>query len=136
MGPGWKKSRAAEEERRETDHDRHGGKSLSEKIVIEAEQGVWVETKIPGVTFKPLRQTSIRGAGTFIIKMMPDTSYPAHIHPGGEEVFVIEGKMNVGGDSLGPGDYLFTPPGGAHAARSEEGCMFLVVLPEPIRILD
>lgn len=109
---------------------------MSQKIVIRSEGGDWVETKIPGVTFKPLKPAAVRGAGTFIIKMEPGTSYPAHVHPGGEEVFVIEGSMNVGGDRLSPGDYLFTPPGGAHAAATEKGCSFLVVLPEPIRILE
>jgi len=106
------------------------------KIVVESAGGQWHGTKLPGVSYKTLREGAKRGAGTFLIRMEPSTSYPAHVHPGGEEVWVVEGAMTVGGDDLAVGDYLYTPPGGSHAARTAEGCLFLVVLPEPIEILS
>jgi quercetin dioxygenase-like cupin family protein len=46
--------------------------------------------------------------------------------------------MAAGGvvrDRLRAGDYLYTPPGVAHAASSEAGCVFLVILPKPVEIL-
>lgn len=108
---------------------------MNGKIVVGSAEGGWHDTKLPGVSYKILREGARRGAGTFLIRLEPGTSYPAHVHPGGEEVWVVEGAMRVGGDELVEGDYLYTPPGGAHAAESRDGCLFLVVLPEPIEIL-
>jgi len=105
------------------------------KIVVTAAGGEWQDARIPGVAFKVLRAGADKGAGTFLIRMEPGAEYPAHVHPGGEEVWVVEGRMRVGGDDLAAGDYLFTPPGGSHDAGTAEGCLFLVVLPEPIRRL-
>jgi quercetin dioxygenase-like cupin family protein len=52
------------------------------------------------------------------LKFEPGATYPAHNHPGGEEVFVIEGDVKLGKDRLSAGDYLYTPPQGKHAVRS------------------
>jgi len=106
------------------------------KIAMKSSEGEWQLTKIPGVTFKVLRAGAEKGAGTFLIRMSATCAYPAHVHPGGEEVWVVEGSMRVGGDRMSAGDYLYTPPGGAHDAESEEGCTFLVSLPEPVRVIE
>lgn len=100
----------------------------------EGEGGGWEASRIPGVRYRTLRSTG-KNAGTFLIRMEPGTAYPAHAHPGGEEVFVVSGSVRVGSHRLAEGGYLYTPPGGAHDAASEEGCLFLVVLPEAIRFL-
>jgi len=62
--------------------------------------------------------------------------FPAHNHPGGEQIFILEGDLQVGRDRLKAGDYLYTPPNGKHAASTEGGCVVLVTLPRPIEILE
>jgi quercetin dioxygenase-like cupin family protein len=52
-----------------------------------------------------------------------------HIHPGGEELFVISGRLRVGSVELSAGDYLFTPPGAGHDVFAHEDCLLLLVLP-------
>ena len=69
------------------------------------------------------------------MRFAPGATFPAHDHPAGEEVFVIEGEVRIGRHHLKTGDYLYTPPGGIHAASSEGGCVFLVTLPKPVVIL-
>jgi quercetin dioxygenase-like cupin family protein len=69
------------------------------------------------------------------LKFEPGATYPAHNHPGGEEVFVIEGDVKLDKDRLSSGDYLYTPPQGKHAIWSERGCILLVNVPEEVEIL-
>jgi len=44
-------------------------------------------------------------------------------------------KESIGSQHYRARDYCYTPPDGIHAAWSESGCEFLVVLPEPVEIL-
>lgn len=105
------------------------------KIVVPELGSSWSPSRIPGVSYRLLREGSERNAGTFLVKMEPGTGYPAHRHPGGEEVFVLSGSMRVGSDRLAAGDYLYTPPGGSHDADTVEGVTFLTILPEPVEFL-
>ena len=89
-----------------------------------------------GVSVKVLRfDNATRRAPTILLKFEAGATYPAHNHPGGEEVFVIEGDIWLGKDHLFAGDYLYTPPNGKHAVRSESGCVVLVNIPEEVEIL-
>ena len=66
----------------------------------------------------------------------PHEKSALHDHPGGEEVFVVEGDLRVGADRLTAGDYLYTPPSGKHAVASEGGCVLLVSTSQPVRIVE
>ena len=52
-----------------------------------------------------------------------------HTHPGGEETYVVSGRLRVGKQELTAGDYLWTPPGVSHDNEAHEEALFLVVLP-------
>ena len=43
-----------------------------------------------------------------MLKFDAGASYPTHNHPGGEEVFVLEGEVRIGQTQLNAGDYLYT----------------------------
>ena len=96
----------------------------------------WKALKIPGVSVKLLRRDGETGESTALVRFEPGSRFPAHNHPAGEEVFVIEGDVLIGPDHLRAGDYLYTPPSGKHAASSQGGCVFLVTLPRPVEILS
>lgn len=90
----------------------------------------------PGLHVKVLRFDDAAGRPpTFLLKFDPGASYPNHSHPGGEEVFVLEGAVRFGNIRLDAGDYLFTPPNETHAVFSESGCVLLFVVPEEVEIL-
>ena len=94
------------------------------------------EPGVSGVFVKVLRfDKETRRAPTILLKFEAGATYPAHNHPGGEEVFVVEGDLKLGKDHLYTGDYLYTSPNGKHAARSEGGCIVLVNVPEEVEIL-
>ena len=73
--------------------------------------------------------------GVSLLKFAAGARFPAHDHPGGEQVYVLEGDLTIGPEHLKAGDYYDTPQNGKHAASSDGGCLFLVTLPKPIQIL-
>lgn len=66
---------------------------------------------------------------------MCESGRQPHNHPGGEEIYVLEGDIRLGKDQLQAGDYLYTAPDNKHAVRSEGGCMVLVIVPEVVEVL-
>lgn len=89
------------------------------------------EDAVPGVYVKTLRFDETTGrAPTILLKFDAGARYPLHTHPGGEEVFVLEGDIHLGGDHLFAGDYLFTAPDNVHAVRSDGGCVVFLKAPQ------
>jgi quercetin dioxygenase-like cupin family protein len=107
--------------------------------LVRSDQIEWkplAESGASGVFVKVLRfDKETRRAPTILLKFEAGATYPAHDHPGGEEVFVLEGDLKLGKDHLYAGDYLYTSPNGKHAVRSETGCVVLVSVPEEVVIL-
>jgi quercetin dioxygenase-like cupin family protein len=108
---------------------------MSTPVVVRSADETWRALKVPGVSVKALRRDPETGASTALVRLEPGARFPAHNHPAGEEVFVLEGDVLIGPDRLKCGDYLYTPPDGKHAASSQGGCVFLVTLPRPVEIL-
>jgi len=104
-------------------------------VVRSGETG-WKPLQQSGVVIKVLRSDKATGASTFLLRFDAGARFPLHDHPGGEEVFVVEGDLRVGADRLTAGDYLYTPPSGKHAVASEGGCVLLVSTPQPVRIVE
>ena len=96
----------------------------------------WRPSKVAaGVSLKVLRSDKDSGESASLVRLEPGASVPAHDHPAGEEVFVLEGEVRIGLHHMKAGDYLYTPPDAKHAAVSDGGCVFLVTLPKPVVIL-
>jgi quercetin dioxygenase-like cupin family protein len=99
----------------------------------------WLPLREPGVTgvfVKVLRFDKAAGrAPTILLRFQAGAIYPPHNHPGGEEIFVLEGDVWLGGDHLHAGDYLYTAPQNKHAVKSDGGCVLLVVVPEEVEVL-
>ena len=102
---------------------------------IRTGEGQWQSLSVQGVSLKVLRSNKETGGSTVLLKFEAGATYPAHNHPGGEEVYVVEGDINLGKHELNAGDYLYTPPDGKHAAVSKDGCLILVSVPKAIEIL-
>ena len=91
--------------------------------------------KTDGLYVKVLRFDAATGRPpTFLLKFAAGASYPNHTHPGGEEVYVLEGEVRFGADHLRAGDYLYTPPGAMHPVFSKTGCVMLFLVPEEVVI--
>lgn len=65
---------------------------------------------------------------TSIVRYAADSRFDAHVHGGGEEIFVLDGVFSDERGDYPAGGYLRNPPGSSHAPFSREGCTLFVKL--------
>ena len=71
-----------------------------------------------------------KGYAVMMGRLEAGVRYPAHMHEGAEELYILTGDLHVGDRSLGPGDFHHADAGTAHGVNySVEGCTLLAVLP-------
>ena len=68
------------------------------------------------------------GQVTSVVRYEPDSRFPAHDHPGGEEILVLEGVFSDEHGHWPAGTFLLNPEGFRHARVSEPGCVLFVKL--------
>ena len=73
----------------------------------------------PGVERGELRATK-PGAGAALLRFAAGSTSGDHRHPGGEDLFVLRGRLRLGTAVLSAGDYRYTPPGGVNDAEAYE----------------
>jgi len=69
-----------------------------------------------------------RARATSLVRYAPASVFPAHGHPGGEEILVLSGTFSDGSGDYGSGWYLRNPPGSAHQPSSTDGALIFVKL--------
>jgi anti-sigma factor ChrR (cupin superfamily) len=65
---------------------------------------------------------------TSIVRYAPQSSFPRHQHPGGEEILVLSGTFSDETQDYPAGWYMRNPPGSAHCPSSAEGAIIFVKL--------
>lgn len=65
---------------------------------------------------------------TSIVRYAPQSTFPRHQHPGGEEILVLSGTFSDETQDYPAGWYLRNPPGSAHRPSSAEGAVIFVKL--------
>lgn len=68
------------------------------------------------------------GQVTSIVRYEPDSRFPPHDHPEGEEILVLEGVFSDEHGDWPVGTFLLNPEGFRHAPFSKPGCVLLVKL--------
>lgn len=103
--------------------------NFSEHVIIDSRQMPWQASPISGVERKPLaREAAESGHATSIVRYAPGSQFARHIHPAGEEIFVLEGVFSDETGDYPAGSYIRNPPGSSHAPFSEQGCTLFVKL--------
>ncbi|GAD21695.1 cupin domain-containing protein [Acidovorax sp. MR-S7] len=89
----------------------------------------WVASPQRGVERVMLdREGAETGRATSIVRYAPGSHFPAHRHPRGEEILVLQGTFSEGEQHFPAGWYLRNPPGSLHQPSSAEGTTLLVKL--------
>jgi len=106
---------------------------------IKSEEKEWVkldEPGIEGVYTKTLKYDKEQNRSpSFLLKFEKGTHYPRHMHPAGEEIYVLDGSVKVGINKMEKGDYLYTAPGNVHDVFSENGCVLFLNVPEAVILI-
>lgn len=103
--------------------------NFGQRVVVETASDAWVASPAQGVWRKPLeREAKEHGHTTSVVKYEAGARFKTHMHPKGEEIFVLEGVFSDEHGDYPAGSYIRNPPGSAHAPYSEQGCILLVKL--------
>jgi quercetin dioxygenase-like cupin family protein len=81
------------------------------QIAVAPEQGQWRPFGC-GVEIKVLHKRE--GIMSYLLRMAPGSELPNHRHPHDEECVVLEGSVQMGEVTMGPGGYLMERSGTLH----------------------
>ena len=100
---------------------------FSLRAVVTPADHRWVASPQPGVERVMLdRIGAERARATSLVRYLPHSVFPAHGHPGGEEILVLSGTFSDDSGDYGSGWYLRNPPGSSHRPSSLDGALIFV----------
>lgn len=103
---------------------------FGERLVINTAAMPWEPSPSPTVWRKRLERLGPAEGGrvTSVVRYDAGATFPAHEHPGGEEIFVLDGVFADERGEFPAGTYMLNPEGFRHAPRSPSGCTLFVKL--------
>jgi quercetin dioxygenase-like cupin family protein len=109
------------------------GKKSFDLMTVRAEEGVWI-TLLPGVEKKILCENLEEGQiQSYLLRMAPGTTLPAHEHMADEECLMLEGEAMIGDIHLSAGDYHFARKGSKHGLiTTQTGALAFLRAYEPL----
>jgi anti-sigma factor ChrR (cupin superfamily) len=100
-----------------------------QRVVVETAEMQWEASEADGVLRKRLERINVKPEPvTTIVRYQANSSFPAHQHVRGEEIFVLEGTFSDNHGQYDAGSYLRNPAGTKHAPYSKKGCTIFVKL--------
>lgn len=94
-------------------------------VHIDTLSAAWRPGLVPGLTVMPLHEHD--GVGTALVRWAPQTRIDAHIHPGGEEILVLEGVFRDEAAEYPAGTWLRNPRWSRHTPYTgAEGALIYV----------
>ncbi|KHQ53279.1 cupin domain-containing protein [Mameliella alba] len=89
-----------------------------------ATQAAAFEEVAPGLS--QLLVHDVPGERVRIVRFAPGTRLGPHAHRGGEEVYVIEGRLQDEHGSYPAGSWIRSPDGSSHTPFSDDGCLLYI----------
>ncbi len=92
---------------------------FTERVVVLPDTEPWVPSPIAGVERQMLDRVGDEVArATSVVRFSPGIAFPAHVHGGGEEFFVLQGTFLDEEGEYPLGSYVRNPIGTGHAPRA------------------
>jgi anti-sigma factor ChrR (cupin superfamily) len=104
--------------------------NLSVRAVADTASMEWMPSPSSSVWRKRVHLVGEPESGqvTSVVRYGPHSRFPAHDHPEGEEILVLEGVFSDEHGNWPAGTFLLNPEGFRHAPFSEPGCVLFVKL--------
>lgn len=93
-------------------------------VRVDTTEAAWLPGPASGLSVMPLHQFGTEHVA--LVKWEPGTRFVNHMHPGGEEIFVVSGTFADEHGTYEAGTWIRNPPGSVHSPYSEEGCVIFV----------
>ncbi len=103
---------------------------LSVRVMADTARMEWAPSPSPSVWRKRVHLVGSPESGqvTSVVRYEPHSRFPAHDHPDGEEILVLEGVFSDEHGNWPAGTFLLNPEGFRHSPFSEPGCVLFVKL--------
>lgn len=112
---------------------------FTRRVNLSTDDMPWVPSPQAGVERRMLDRIGQEMArATSLVRYAPGSVFPAHAHPGGEEILVLSGTFEESGFGAGASaevalrhpacSYLRNPPGSSHQPASAQGAVIFVKL--------
>lgn len=103
---------------------------LDKRVSVATAELPWSPSPSPTVWRKRMHRVGPAEAGqvTSVVRYDAGSQFPAHGHPDGEEILVLEGIFTDDRGDWPAGTYLLNPEGYRHAPSSRDGCVLFVKL--------
>jgi anti-sigma factor ChrR (cupin superfamily) len=103
---------------------------LSIRAVVDTSQMNWTPSPSPSVWRKRVHLVGPPESGqvTSVVRYEAHSKFPAHDHPEGEEILVLQGVFSDEHGHWPAGTFLLNPEGFRHAPFSDPGCILFVKL--------
>ena len=103
---------------------------LAARVAVDTQDMEWTQSPGGHVQRKRVHLSGPAESGrvTSVVRYLPGAVFPAHGHPGGEEILVLDGIFSDEHGDWPAGTYLLNPEGFHHSPFSHGGCTLLVKL--------
>ncbi len=102
---------------------------FSQRALLAPEAHQWIKSPQNGVERVMLDRVGAEKArATSLVRYAPNSYFPHHMHPGGEEILVRSGTFSADDTHYPAGWYLRNPPSSGHRPYSDEGAVIFVKL--------
>ncbi len=94
-------------------------------VRVNANTAPWFPGLVPGLSVMPLH--NFDGVGTALVRWEPNTIFNPHVHPGGEEIYVLKGVFHDEHGSYPKGTWIRSPRYSRHApfTKSEGATIYV-----------
>ena len=103
---------------------------MAKPVHVHTDRMDWAGSPGTQVWRKRLHRVGPTEAGqvTSVVRYDPGSAFPAHDHPDGEEILVLDGVFSDQQGDFPRGSYLLNPEGFEHGPSSAPGCLLFVKL--------
>ncbi len=103
---------------------------LEKHVAVDTNDLDWAPSQSGTVSRKRVHLVGPPESGqvTSVVRYEPDSTFPTHEHPDGEEILVLEGVFSDEHGDWPKGTFLLNPEGFRHAPFSKQGCVLFVKL--------
>ena len=96
------------------------------QTVIDTNNAPWSQGMVEGLSVFPLYSQANYPENMALVRWQPNTYFPEHVHPGGEEILVLEGTFEDDHGIYPQGTWIRGPHMSRHKPFSKEGCLIYV----------
>jgi anti-sigma factor ChrR (cupin superfamily) len=97
----------------------------SQALRINTKTSDWYPGLVPGLSVMPLHEH--QGISTALVRWAPNTVFNPHVHPGGEEIYVLDGVFQDEFGVYPKGSWIRSPRYSKHAPfTGQEGALIYV----------